>query len=466
MLRWALPLSVALAVLCGAQIATAARSTTTVAGDVRDVAFTDPGLAVAHQPPRGSLTVERFVAGSPPQPLLGTSLRGADDQVQLAGSAQALAVGLLPDGEDGTAASRVFAGPASGPLREVAGCEAGLLLPPVAVTGARIAWREGGCGDPPARPTATTAAAIVIAAADPAIAPTRVALGPAVLPVSIVLAGAGGLVGLMRPSFFALDSEVRSFGQGGAGATLTAQRGALVLPVGVLADGTRVLSLARLDLEDSDRDDDVCATTLFTIAAGSAQRRELPTGGCLVAADALSDPQAARVAGDRVYALVRNAGRARNAPPLTSLVSMRADGGDRRVHASGSYRQPLGVAADGDRFAFWHARCSDADTDLVVIDGATQDGGPAQIATCRARVLTRVARVRGGRISIRVRCPAGCRGVAVYARGNGSRRFAFAPGTHALRLAVSRRTRRRGRLRLTLAVEGAPGTSAEIRLRR
>lgn len=468
MLRSVLPLSIALAVLCGGQPASAARTTTTIAGDVRAIAFAASGLAVAHQPPGAGLIVEHFVAGAAPQPLLSTSLRDADDQVQLAGSAQALAVGVQPDPEQTLGASRVFAGPAAGPLRQVAACEAGLLVPPVAVSGARIAWREGGCGDPPASPTAITPASIMIGAADPAIAPVRVALEPIVLPLAIVLAGADGMVGALRPSFFAPDSEVRSFGPAGAGATLISQRSAIAAPVGVLADGTRVFSLARLDVEDREPQDEVCPNTLFTIAAGATQRRELPAGGCLVGADLPASSSAARVAGDRVYALVRAARRSGETPPSISLVSMRADGSGRRVHAAGSFRPPLGLAADADRVAYWHQHCIDDDSDLVVVDGAAQDDGPAPIASCRARVITRLARVRDGRISVRVQCPSGCRGVAIDAREPQRRLRAFSlrPGTRTLRLSISRVSRRRGRLRLELAVQNGPGRLAEIRLRR
>lgn len=470
MLRSALPLSVALAVLGGGEPAHAARTTTPVGGAVRAVALTGDALAIARTPPGGALMVERHVAGAAPTGLLGTSLRDEDDQVQLAGSGQALAVGLQPDSEEGFAASRVFAGPAAGPMRQVAACEAGLLAPPVAVLGARIAWRDGGCGDPSGRPAAVTPSAVVLGAADPALAPTRIALDPTVLAVSIALTATGGIVGALRPSFFAVDSEVRSFSLVAAGATLVSQRGGIAAPVGVLANGTRVFSLARLDVEsDADDDSEPCPNSLFTIAPGASERRELPTGGCLIGADVPAGSASARVGTDRVYALVSAPTRASTGPPQLSVVSVRADGGDRRVHASGSYRPPAGLAADGNRLAFWHTRCTDAITDVVVVDNAEQDAGPAAIASCRASVLTSIARVRDGRTSVRVRCPAGCRGVAVDAQRDPARRlraFSFGPGTHALRLTLSKAIRRRGRLRLELAVENGPARLAVIRLRR
>lgn len=467
MLRRVLALSIALALLSGGHAASATRSTIPLAGDVRAMTFAGEDLVVARQPPRGGLAVARLVAGSAPQPLLDTSLRDPAHQVQLAGSGQALAVGVQPDSGATFASSRVFVGPPSGPLREVASCPAGLLAPPVAVIGARIAWRDGGCGDPPASPTGITPAAIMIGAADPAIAPVRVMLDPAVLPVSLVLAGGGGMVGTLRPSFFAPDGEVRSFSPLGIGTTLVSERSAVVAPVGMLADATRVFSLAELNGDESNGRDDVCPNALFTIAAGATERRELALGGCLVGADAPSGPRAAHVADDRVHALVSDTRRSEAQPPLISLVSARGDGGDRRVHAVGSYRPPLGFAADGARIAYWHSRCTDDGSDLVVAERADGDGR-AEIASCRARVLTRVARVRDGRIAVRMRCPIGCRGVAIDARDpqRRLRTFSLGPGTHVLRLTLSRATRRRGRLRLEIAIAGGPGRLAEIRLRR
>jgi hypothetical protein len=470
MLRSALVLSVALAVLCGGDAALAARTTLPIAGDVRAVAFTGEALAIAYLPPRGGLTVERFAGNAIGQPLLGTSLRAAEDEIQLAGSPQALAVGLQPDAEANFASSRVFVGPAAGPLREVSVCAAGLLPPPVAVAGAAVAWRDGGCGDPVASPNAITPAALMIAAVDPAIAPTRIALDPNVLPVSLVLADGGGMVGALRPSFFAVDSEVRAFSLANLQTTLVAERSAIVSPIGVLANGTRVFSLSRLNVSERDADDEACPNSLFTIRAGDTQRRELAAGGCLLGADAPSGPSSARVGTDRAYAVVGEPARGSSAgPPRISVVSLGADGGERRVHASGSYRPPRGIAADGDRLAYWHRRCTDDGSDVVVVDGAGQDAGPGAISSCRARVLTRRARVSDGRISLQLRCPAGCRGVAVDAGGERPRRlrsFSLQAGTHALRIALSSAVRRRGRLRLELIVEHGPARLVEIRLRR
>jgi len=467
MLRCALPLSVALVLLCGGEIARAARTTTAVAGDVRAVAFTGDALAIAHMPPGGHLTIQRYAAGATPVRLLDTTLRGAGDEAQLAGSGEALAVALQPDTHETFGPSHVFVGPAAGPLREVAACRASLLAPPVAVLGARVAWRDGACGEPAERPTTTTPAAVVVGAADPAITPTRIALDPTLLPMSIALSDAGGLVGALRPSFFAVDSEVRGFSVAGAGALLVSERSAIAAPVGVLADGTRVFSLARLDIGDGDGA--VCPNALFTIAAGATERRALPAGGCPLGADAPASAASARVGSSRVYAVVIEAAAARDTPPRLSVVSMRADGGHRRVHATGSYRTPVGLAADGERVAYWHERCGDAVTDVVVVDDAGEDAGPAPIAACRARVLTTTARVRDGRIAVAVHCPQGCRGVAFETQGAPPRRlrsFAFGPGTHALALTLSRTVRRRGRLRLELAVENGPARLAVIRLRR
>lgn len=469
MLRSALVLSVALTVACGCGQALAARTSSPVAGDVRALALAGDALTIARQPPRGGLTVERLVAGAAPQRLLGTSLRDGDDQVFVAGSAQALAVALHPQGGEGLGSSRVFAGPAGGPLREVSVCEAALLTPPVAVAGARVAWRDGGCGDPAGSPTALTPAAVVVAAADPAVTPARIAFEPALLPVSIVLTGDGGLIGALRPSFFAVDSEVRGFGPRGAGAIQLADTGRIVAPVGLLADGTRAYSTARLDAAVDSR---ACPNALFTTVAASPQRRALDAGGCLIGADTPSGPSAARVAGDRIVALVSEplAAGGGGHPPLVSLVSMRADGGDRRVHAQGSYRPPLGLAVDGDRLAYWHERCAPpGSSEVVVLDGVRQDAVPAAIESCRATVLTRTARVRDGRIAVQLRCPSGCSGVALDAAGEFPQRlrsFAFGRGSHTMAVTPPRAALRRGRLALELAVEAGPQRSALIRLRR
>jgi hypothetical protein len=460
-------LALALALLLGNDATLAARTTTPVAGDVRAVAFSGDALTIAHLPQRGGLTVERLAAGAASQPLLVTDLRGAEDEVQLAGSSQALAVGLQADAGESFGPSRVLIGPPAGPLREVSVCPAGLLAPPVAVAGSQIAWRDGACGDPPESSTGITPAAIVVGAADPAITPARIALEPNVLPVSIVLAGAGGMVGALGPSFFAVDSEIRALSPLGALTPLLAERSAIVSPLGALTDGTRAFSLARLNVGDGKA---VCPNSLFTIADDAAQRRALAPGGCPLGADLPLGPSSARVAGDRVYAVIGDTRPRSGAdPPLTSLVSLRADGGARRVHASGSYRPPLGFAADGDRVAYWHRRCSDPGSDVVVVDGAAQDPGPSAIAACRARVLTRSALMRDGRISVRLRCAAGCRGVAADAGSEPHRRlraFALQPGTHTLRLAVPAAARRRGRLRLELVVENGPARLAQISVRR
>jgi hypothetical protein len=50
MLRCVIWLLVALAVLCGGEIALAADTTTTIAGEVRAVAFLGDDLAIAHLP--------------------------------------------------------------------------------------------------------------------------------------------------------------------------------------------------------------------------------------------------------------------------------------------------------------------------------------------------------------------------------------------------------------------------------
>ena len=215
--------------------------TTAVDGEVRALSFSGTALNVARQPARG-LLVERIVPGAPAQVVLRTALRDDDDQVALASSEQAIAIALNASGSDRVSPGRVMIGPALGPLREVGVCEAGLNAAPVAVAGTRIAWREGGCGVPASGPRGVSPSEVVIAGADPNAVVRRLSVSSAGLPVSLVLApGDIGLLGLLQPSFFLIDTEVRAFSPAGFGPVVAAEQGGIVLPVGLLADGTRIL---------------------------------------------------------------------------------------------------------------------------------------------------------------------------------------------------------------------------------
>jgi hypothetical protein len=234
----------------------------------------------------------------------------------------------------------------------------------------------------------------------------------------------------------------------------------------VLTDGTLVFMVSSVESGGAS----ACPTALFTIAAGATERRELGVGGCVVGGDVPAAAAAsARVAGDRVYALVAEADdRGDGArPPLGALVSVRGDGGERRVHAYGTHRPPLGFAADGDRVAYWHPRCAAERSDVVV--ARAQQDGSAAIVSCTADVLTRSAQIHGGRIAVRVRCPAGCSGVAVESSDRFPRplqAFSFEAGTRSIPLTVPKVARTRGRVLLQLVIEGGPARSAVIRLRR
>jgi hypothetical protein len=102
-----------------------------------------------------------------------------------------------------------------------------------------------------------------------------------------------------------------------------------------------------------------------------------------------------------------------------------------------------------------------------VIDSMTSQT-TYRVRHCRAEILTRSARVRGGRIAVRIRCPLGCNGTADAPRFVRAARFAFAGGTGVLRLRVSLGTRRSARVKLRLHVANSYGVadSATISVRR
>ncbi len=302
MLRVAMPLAIALLAIAGVQASDAA-TVTPVRGEIHALAFSGDALVVARVPPQKRLVIERRAAGSPVQTILSTSLDDDDDELTLAASADALALGLLPDGDEGFETSRVMVGPASGPLREVTTCPSALIVSPVAVAGPRIAWREGGCGEPARDPDSVSPVAVVVGGADPAAPVRRVAIAPGLLPIALVLgAGDTGLVGTLQPSFFGFDTDVRTFSPAGLGATVAADRARLVSPVGVLSDGTRVL------LESDLGDGSGCDTDkrLVTIAPGGNDRRPVPLGGCLQSPSSIGPRgvESPVVAGDRIVALV------------------------------------------------------------------------------------------------------------------------------------------------------------------
>lgn len=460
MRRLALLVTVALPAFLGVQAPSAAQTITPVRGDVRALAFAGDALVLARQPAGRGLVLERLLPGAPASTILRTRLSDDDDQVSLAASADALAFAFSADGasDEAGAAAGVMAGPAAGPLREVATCAAGVLVSPVAVNGARIAWREGGCGEPAPSPRGVTPSVIAVGGADPAAPVRRSPLAGQNLLAALALGpGDAGLAGLLLPSFFVLDAEVRPFGPGGIGAPVLAEQGRAVSPVGILGDGTGVFVLSGVEEEQG------CDTEIFTIAPGGA-RRTIPTGGCITTGEYPGVPKTVRTTADRIVMLVAEP------PPSTDaraqkvfVVSTRADGSDRRVLARGGYRAPLGLAADRDRTAWWQASCTEG-SELVVHDGPA--AGTLTVAPCRVEVRTRRARLRDGRIAVRLRCPTGCSGAVYGANVAGSGAFSFRRGTHTLRLPVRLGRRTSRLLRFDLAVRHGPMRRASIRVRR
>jgi hypothetical protein len=444
--------------------AVAAQDTYPAMGEVRALAFAGDAVLVAHQPLTG-LVVDSLAPGAPPQNVLRTRMRGDDDQVALAASGQAVAIALNAEPGDGVAPGRVLIGPLLGPLREVGVCEAGLNASPVAVFGSRIAWREGGCGVPVTGPRGTTPSTIVVAGADPGTPVRQLPVDDRGLPVRLVLTGGdSGLLGLLQPSFFLIDSEVRAFSPAGFGAVVAAEQGAIVFPAGILGDGSSVVVAQKVEEEQSSCD----SAQVFTIAPGSSERRAVALGGCALG-ESTSGPITATgpvVSAGRIVALVADAAaRARGSQEQISVVSVDSAGGDRRVLARGRMRHPLGIAADGDRVAWWQPGCQGG-SEVVVQDGL--DAPTTKVAACTVTILTRSARVRGGKVAVRLRCPVGCTG-RIYAGRRALRRLSFSldPGTHVVRVpATLRRGHRSARLRLELSVENGPARAATITIRR
>ena len=464
MLRPPLLISVALAVLLGSADASAARTTIPIRGNVAAIALAGDTLIVARQPRNRGFRLERITPGASARTLLRLPRSPNETEVALAASAQALAFSMQTDAEDGFSTSHVYVGSPAGPLRDVAACAAGIVLPPVAVSGARIAWREGGCGQPATGPRGVGPASILIGGPDPASPLRRVAVGPDALPASIVLNGETGFAGVLRPSFFSVDSEVRRLEASALGETLAAEEGRIVAPVGVLSSGDGVFLLGALD-EDDGEVRASCDATVFVLPAGNIQRRTLPVGGCPI--DSGLTGATSRVAGDRVLSLVvQRRSKKSKAPPPVALTSVRGDGADARVLARGTYRPPRAFAvAESGRLAWFQQGCAGG-AEIVVDEGATPATASA-IPSCTVKLLDRSARVRGGRITLRLRCPSGCSGSVIGAtrleRLLGD--FSFSRGTHRLRLRLTRSEGRRNRLRLNLEVREGPARSAVIRLR-
>ena len=156
-----------------------------------------------------------------------------------------------------------------------------------------------------------------------------------------------------------------------------------------------------------------------------------------------------------------------SAPDQVALKSVRGDGGDRRVHARGSYRPPRDLAVNQTgAVAWWQRRCAGG-SEIVIEDGVAP-AGPSAIPSCRVKLLNRSARVRARRITLKLRCPSGCSGSVIGRTGKRRRylrSFSFERGTHRLRLRLTRRERRGKRLRPSFEIAAGPSRTAVIRLR-
>ena len=440
-----------------------------VRGDVLALAFSGDALVIARRPEGRAVRIELRRPGRPAKLLLLTGAKDADASVTLAASREAVAFGLSEDAGDVGARSRVWVGPPVGPLREVAVCSRGFLLPAVAVEGGRVAWADGGCAGPTGRSAEIGPASVGVGSVDPTVPIRRVPIPRDALAGGLALQGEGGLVGVLRPTFFGLTTDVRPFGPDGLGEPREREPAGFLLPVGLLADGTAALARMSLDDEAGDGEpEDLprCTAETVVLAPGATTRRALQSGGCLDVGDDLPGDAGATVAGERIVSRVGSDDDDEgdgDGPSSVAITSVRPDGNDLKTIVSGSHRRPLGLAADGARVAWRQLRCAGGEA-LVVADGPV----PA-LKACTLRVVTRRARVRAGRAALRVRCALGCEGVVVDDTQCGPerlRRFTLPPGTSRLHVRVPGRSRRRGRLLLRFEVNGGPTRTAVVRLRR
>jgi len=440
-----------------------------VRGNVLALAFAGDALVVARRPEGRAVRIELRRPGQPAKLVLLTETDDRNAGVTLAASGEAVAVGVNENPEDSPARSRLWIGPPAGPLREVAGCTRAFLVPSAAVDGPRVAWTDGGCAAIPGRPLEVGPASVALGNVDPAVPVKRHPIPRDSVSIGIALRGDSGLTGILRPTFFGFTGDVRPFGPDGLGEARESEPGGSLVPVGLLADGTAALARAAdPDSDDRDLDDRArprCDADTVLLAPGATTRRTLQTGGCLVDDEPFGQVDT-MVAGDRIVSLISPVAEESydgRRPRPVAITSVRPEGDNLKTIVSGSYRGPRGLAADAARTGWWQRRCAGGE-ELVVADGSAPT-----IRACTLRLLTRRARLRAGRISLRVRCPRGCTGRIVddtQCGPEGLRRFALSPGTSRLRVRVPRRSRRRGRVLLRFAVDGGPARTAVVRLRR
>ncbi len=438
----------------------ASAATTPVGGEVLATAYAGDALVVARRPERGAIRVEVRRPGQGPKVVLTTTTTDSEAAVLLAASDRALAVSLAEDpDDDGGSSSRVWIGAPTGPVREVAACVRSVTAAPVAVDGTRVAWGEGGCAGATGDPTEIGPGAFVFGDVDATLPVRRVPVPDGQLPTTLKLRDGAALAGLLRPSFLSFfATDVRAVLPEGLGPVRTKQASGFLEPVGLLADGAAVLARLSFSLQDEyDFDDEDprsrCSNDVSVLAPGSDVRRPLEVGGCPAREDEDIVP-ATVVAGDRIFTRVlsRTSRRSDEARPA-AITSVRPDGSDRKTIVTGTYRKPLGLAANGSQVAWWQDRCLGGQ-ELV-----TATGPVAATRSCTVEVLTRRARVRNGRASLRVRCAAGCRGTIVDESVCGRQpraTFTIARGTRTIRLIVPRRQLRSGRVLLRIGAPGGP----------
>ena len=225
------------------------------------------------------------------------------------------------------------------------------------------------------------------------------------------------------------------FSPAGLGAAIAAERDSVLVPVGILADGTRVVLLGGIERGAT-------TATSKQVVHGRARRDAAPAGPARrLPRSSPSWPRtapAARPAGGRRSdpGVRRHAGT-RRAADTVSLVSVRGDGGDRRELVQGTLPQAVGR----------RGRRRPRRVVAAALRGRARDRRPAGPGAARhgwrpaAPRSSRAARRLRGRQDRRARALPGRlqrRRLSGRLCAAGTREFSFDAGTHVVRLPVSR----------------------------
>ena len=221
---------------------------------------------------------------------------------------------------------------------------------------------RGGCGKPEMQPNSLTARRSR-SAAPIAPLPHPPADRPGGCPSRSSWGRATPARGTVLPSFFAVDSDLRPFSPAGVGATVASERARLLSPVGSWRQHRRL----RVGRDATTRGR--ATPRSCSRSPGASEPRPVAFGGCLVPAATRPARTAARwppATGSRRSSAAA-APPARTAGPRPSSAWARRRRPARARH--GTYRRPRGVAAAGDRVAWWQPACAGG-REIVVQQGA------------------------------------------------------------------------------------------------